>query len=106
MTDPATIAKQIAAIMEKHGPFCHSIDEAIAEASQAWDGGANEFGVFTHGTKEVVARHKDAEASVIVTASPNGLFAHAVKLHSFDYGLGSMPSIWGEAFSTHEEAFN
>ena len=50
--------------------------------------------------------YKDAEASVIVAESPNGLFAHAVKVHSFHYGLGSMPSIWGEAFSTREEAFN
>jgi len=103
MPDPAIVSAQVAAIQERF-PDWPSDDQAQAEAAACWGGSCNEHGVFMHGEPEVVAKHKNAEASVTIAETPCGLFAVGVHFNSSTYGFGNAPSIWGEPHATREDA--
>jgi len=82
----------------------HSDDEAIAQAAALWGGSANPYGVFMQGVREVVARHRDAEAVVTIAETPSGLFAYGVNLRSYNFGFGYASSVWSQAFASSSEA--
>jgi len=101
MPDPAIIATQLTAIQTQHPDWPYN-DQA--QASALWGGGHNEHGVFMNDEREVVARHKNAEASVTIAETPCGLFAVGVHFNSYTYGFGHAPSIWGEPYASCEAA--
>jgi len=103
MLAPAALAAQISAIQERF-PDWLSDDQAHAKAAALWGGGCNEHGIFMNGDREVVAKHKNAEATVTIAQAPGGLFAAGVHFNSSTHGFGHAPSIWSEPYATREEA--
>lgn len=103
MPDPKIIRAQVAAI-RKRVPDYWRDEGACAEASQAWAGGHNEHGVFLNGQDEVIARHKNAEASATIVESPNGLFTFGLHFTGSMSGFGFAPSIWKAAYDSRQAA--
>jgi hypothetical protein len=99
----SAVAREVAAIRERFGEGWFREPQALAAASAFWQGGHNEYGVFT-GEREVVARSGQVEAAVTVARSPAGLFAFGAHFNSPGYGFGHAPSVWGRPFASREEA--
>ena len=105
MTDPATIVTQIDAIQERYGEDWHRNAEALAEASAAWGGGCNGYGVFVNGEREIIAKLSNScRAEIVIAESGNGLFSIGT-YYEFGMGGGSVaPSVWREPFASRAEA--
>jgi hypothetical protein len=72
--DSAAVAAQLKAIQSIYAGW-HSNADALAEAAALWRGGPNQYGVFTGGKHEEVARFGKVSTSMTIAEAPNGLFA-------------------------------